>query len=367
MKPTIWIGALILGAVFMIGSQRGDAGQPSLATHKSSDIHHDNQKSTAQSELVGLKPYAPKTQVSGVIRNFGNNYIPALMKQWEDGFMEAQPGVRFETNLPGSEAAMAGLYGGIADLAFIGRESYPSELRAFEETKGHLPLKIEISSGSFNTPHKTFALMVFVHKDNPLAKMTLSELARVYGCMGKKDPGQITTWGQLGLKGKWEHRPIHVYGYNQTTGMARYFQRAVLSGSSRWTDNLKDFNNSYPANGQVINAGVYVLNALAKDPEGIAYANVLYAGPTVKALALARGAGDRYWEPTRENAFQRNYPLTRFTTVFLDRVPGQPVDPKLKEFLHYILSRNGMEAVIKDGAYLPLNARQIEIERKKLE
>jgi phosphate transport system substrate-binding protein len=197
--------------------------------------------------------------------------------------------------------------------------------------------------------------------------MTLEELSRVYGCIDGKNPGQITTWGQLGLKGAWEHRPVHVYGYSLTTGMARYFQRAVLQGSSRWVENLKDFDNGYRADGQVINAGVYVLDALAKDPAGIAYANFLYAGPDVKALALARGTGDRYWEPTRENAFRRDYPLTRFTTVFLDRAPGQPIDPKLKEFLHYILSRDGMEAVVQDGAYLPLNAKQIEIERKKLE
>ena len=107
-------------------------------------------------------------QVSGTIRNFGNNYIPSLMKQWQDGFRRVQPGIRFETNLAGSEAAMAGLYGGVADLAFIGRESYPSETHAFQEVMGHPPLGIEISSGSFQTPHKTFALMVFVNKANPL-------------------------------------------------------------------------------------------------------------------------------------------------------------------------------------------------------
>jgi phosphate transport system substrate-binding protein len=325
------------------------------------------QPTQAQTELADLKPYVPVQRVSGVIRNFGNNYIPALMKSWEDGFRRKQPGIRFETNLAGSEAAMAGLYGGIADLAFIGRESYPSEEHAFEETLGHPALGVEISSGSFQTPHKTFALMVFVHKGNPLAKLSLPELARVYGCPDVKDGRAITEWGQLGLKGEWEHRPIHVYGYSLTTGMARYFQRAVLKGNNRWTEDLKDFDNGRSADGQVINAGVYVLDALAKDPVGIAYANFLYAGTDVKTLALARDTRDKYWEPTPEAAFRREYPLTRFTTVFLDRAPGQPVDPKLKEFLHYILSRDGMKAVVEDGAYLPLNAKQIEIERKKLE
>ena len=308
-------------------------------------------------------------QVSGLIRNFGNNYIPGLMKAWEDGFRLKQPGIRFETDLPGSEAAMASLYGGTSDLAFIGREAYPSELQAFRETRGYSPLELEISSGSFLTPHKTFALMVFVHKSNPLAKLSLPELARIYGCLNSLDGPAITEWGQLGIKGDWEHRPIHVYGYNLTTGMARYFQRAVLHGTNRWTETLRDFDNGHRADGEVINAGVYVLDALAKDPDGIAYANFLYARPAVKSLSLSKtqGPGAKYWEPTRQNAFLRKYPLTRFTTVFLDRVPGRPIDPKLKEFLRYILSRDGMNAILEDGAYLPLNAEQVNLELKRLE
>lgn len=366
MKPRIWAAAAILEGLLVVGLPKVGAMEQAETANGVSSV--DSTGTETQSELDGLKPYVPGTQVYGTIRNFGNNYIPALMKQWQDGFRRIQPGVRFETDLPGSEAAMAGLYGGIADLAFIGRESYPSEIQGFEESMGHPPLGIEISSGSFQTPHKTFALMVFVHKDNPLAKMTVEELSRVYGCKeGEENTGLIASWGQLGLNGEWEHRPIHVYGYSSTTGMARYFQRTVLTGKMRWTAGLMDFENGHQADGQVINAGVYVLDALAKDPAGIAYANFLYAGPDVKALALAHGAGDQYWEPTRKNAFQRNYPLTRFTMVFLDRAPGRPVDPKLKEFLYYILSRDGMDAVVKDGAYLPLNAKQIEIERKKLE
>lgn len=321
-----------------------------------------------------LQPYVPARKVSGTIRNFGNNYIPSLMKAWEEGFQRVQPGIRFETTLVGSEAAMAGLYGGVADLAFIGREIYPSESQAFEESMGYPPLGIEISSGSFATPHKTFALMVFVHRDNPIARMSMADLARIYGCEGA-DCGYasgsvIKEWGQLGLTGKWEHRPIHVYGYDLTTGMARYFQGAVLGGNSNhWTEALRDFDNGHPTGGPVVNAGVYILEALAKDPEGIAYANLLYANPEVKTLALSRDTdpSGTYWAPTRENVLSRDYPLTRFTTVVLNRKPGTAVDPKLKEFLSYVLSRDGMDKVVSDGAYVPLNATQTNIERGKLD
>jgi phosphate transport system substrate-binding protein len=349
---------LVFGVLLLGQTSEDDSRAQSVAP---------NSADAAKSVLQHLPTYVPETQVSGVIRNFGNNYIPALMTRWEEGFRRFQPGVRFETNLPGSEAAMAGLYGGIADLAFIGRESYDAETHAFTESMGYPPLGIEISSGSFMTPHKTFALMVFVHKDNPLARMKISELARVFGCPPKAPGKPIQYWGELGLKGAWKHREIHLYGYSPTTGMARYFRLAVIGKERRWSDRLIAFDNGHQANGEVINAGVYVLDALAKDPSGIAFANYLYAGPQVKAIALGPGNHLGFSSPTWDSVFLRQYPLTRITTVFLDRTPGQPVNRTVKEFLRYILSRNGMEAVVADGAYVPLNSEQIAIERKKLE
>lgn len=322
--------------------------------------------------LHDLKPYTPERQVQGAIRIYGNNYIPALMKVWEDGFRKVQPGVTFTTNLPGTEAAMAGLYGGIADLVFIGREGYRTEIDAFRGRFGYAPLGLMVSSGSYATPHKTFSLEVFVHKDNPLTRLTMQQLAAIFGCGGCAGCGSvggspaIRTWGQLGLQGEWKDKPIHVYGYNFDTGMAGYFNRVVLHDSGRWNENLKDFDNGHEPNGEVINAGVYILAALAKDPYGIAFANVLYENPQVKTVALAARAGEPYYQATEETTWKRQYPITRFSTVYLNRAPGKPVDPKVKEFLRYILSKDGMAAVVSDGAYLPLNEQVIEQQLKKL-
>ena len=318
--------------------------------------------------LKDLKPYRPEQKVSGTIRNWGNNYIPALMKDWEEGFQKYHPDIQFETHLPGTETGMAGVYGGIADLGFIGREVYREEHNAFVGVFGYEPTMIEISSGSYATPHRTFSLQVFVHKDNPLAKLTLAELHRIFGC-GCIDSAcePIRKWGQLGLTGEWADKPIHVYGYNFDTGMAGYFGKVVLNGSSKWNSELKDFDNGRDAKGEVINAGVYVLRALEDDPYGIAYANMMYGNSSVKALALAHSVGGPYFEPTKENVWRRLYPITRYTTVVVNRVPGKPVDPKVREFLRYILSRDGMAAVVRDGAYLPLTEGLIEEQLRKLQ
>ncbi len=318
--------------------------------------------------LAALKPYQAASAVSGTIRVWGNPYIPGLVRDWEDGFRRAQPGVAFETRLKGTEAAMAGLYGGIADIAFIGREPYAPELRAYQEWFGYPPVGVKITSGSYATQHKTFALMVYVNKDNPLAGMTLAQLDAIFGAERRRGaPAALREWGQLGLGGAWTHRPIHVYGYNFDTGMAGFFRLTVMKDSPRWNPELKDFDNGHTASGDVINAGTYILDAVAHDPDGIGFANVLFENAGVRKIALADEAGGPLVEPTQDNAWRRAWPLTRYSTAFVNRPPGQPVDPKVAEFLRYILSRDGMSAVVRDQAFLPLNADAIRAELGKIE
>ena len=318
--------------------------------------------------LAELVPYSAAQPVAGPIRVWGNPYIPELVQAWQEGFRALHPGVTFTTQLKGTEAAMAGLYGGIADVVFIGREAYRPELQAFESWFGYPPTGLKITSGSYATQHKTFALMVYVHKDNTLAALSLLQLDAIYGMERRRGASQaIRHWDQLGLTGEWAGRPIHVYGYHFDTGMAGFFRLTVLRNSDRWNPELKDFDNGRTPLGELVNAGNYILDAVAKDRDGIGFANVLFENPGVKRLALAENEGQLAVEPTRHNAWRRSYPLTRYSTVYINRVPGQPVDPKVKEFLRYILSRDGMAAVVRDGAFLPLNAQTLRDELKALD
>jgi phosphate transport system substrate-binding protein len=317
-------------------------------------------------DVSTLEPYKPRQQVSGTIRVYGNNYIPALMKRWQEGFQKFQPSVTFTTTLPGTEAAMSGITSGIADISFIGREGYRSEIRGFKGRFGYEPLGIEISSGSFGTPHKTFSLQIFTHASNPIQGLTMAQAQAVFGCAG---PGgkAIRTWGDLGLTGPIASHSIHVYGYQFDTGMAGYFNRVVLHDAGTWNADLKDFDNGHDAKGEVINAGIYILQALAKDPDGIAFANLQYANPQVKAIGLAEHAGDPFVLATSETIWDRTYPIHRFTTLYINRKPGTAVDPKIKEFIRYILSREGMQAVADDGSYTPINEQVAQQQRHKLD
>lgn len=318
--------------------------------------------------LSELTPYAAKAAVDGKIRIWGNPYIPELVKAWQEGFLKHHPNVQFETQLKGTETAMAGLYASIADVVFIGREPYRPEIQAFESWFGYKPTGLKITSGSFATQHKTFALMVYVHKDNPLTSISLTQLDAIFGVERRRSAlASLRQWGQLGLKNHWVEQPIHAYGYNFDTGMAGFFRMTVMRDSDRWNPELKDFDNGRQSSGEVINAGTYILDAVAGDRNGIGFANVLFENAGVKRLALSERDGDPAIEATRENAWSRRYPLTRYSTVFINRVPGKPVDPKVKEFLRYILSRDGMAAVVHDGAFIPLNAATIHEELRALD
>ena len=60
------------------------------------------------------------------------------------------------------------------------------------------------------------------------------------------------------------------------------------------------------------------------------------------------------------------YPLARFLYLYINRAPGKPLDPVVKEYCKLIFSKEGQEVVVKDG-YLPLPANIVKEELAKLE
>jgi len=138
-----------------------------------------------------------------------------------------------------------------------------------------------------------------------------------------------------------------------------FFHDIVLRGGPKWNCGLREFGNETGAGGARIDAGRLILEALARDPYGIAISNAHYARAEVKALPLANGEGKPFVAPTRENVLNRTYPLTRAVYLYLDRAPGKTLDSKLEEFLRYVLSREGQRDVISEGAYLPLPAKML--------
>src|SRR5262245_40917208 len=114
-----------------------------------------------------LPRYQADRNISGTVRVWGSDRMQALMKYWHTGFIRHHPRIRFETNLLGTGTAMAGLYTSVADIALMGRESTAKEVQAFEWVFKYKPLGVEVATGSCAVTGKSFAVAVFVHRDNP--------------------------------------------------------------------------------------------------------------------------------------------------------------------------------------------------------
>jgi phosphate transport system substrate-binding protein len=322
--------------------------------------------------LDHFQKYQPAQTVTGTLRLWGHgspdtDFMGKLVRSWEEGFRSYHPGIKFDNRMYGTASAMGALYTGEADLAILGREIWPNEVSAFERVFHYDPLGVDITTGSLDIRNMDFALNIFVHKDNPLSRLSLTQVDAIFGNEHRRGPKNIRKWGELGLTGEWKDKPIHVYGFPTSRGFAVFFQLAVLNDSHKWNCDLKEFFDLKQPDGKSFDGGQRILDALKNDPYGIAYSNLRYMNPQVKPLALASSDGGPYYEATKENLIQRNYPLTRFITTFINRAPGKPVDPKVKEFLSYILSRDGQEAIVRDGNYLPLSEDSIRAQLRKLE
>jgi ABC-type phosphate transport system substrate-binding protein len=106
--------------------------------------------------------------------------------------------------------------------------------------------------------------------------------------------------------------------------------------------------------------------AIARDPDAIGFGGLEEGAPELKTLAVSRGSGEPYFALDYPNASSGRYPLTRYMYIRLDRVPGQPVPAATREFLRYILSRDGQEPILY-SAYYPLSAQEVAEELEKLE
>jgi phosphate transport system substrate-binding protein len=328
-------------------------------------------------DVSSLSDYRPGQSVSGVIRSRGSDQMAGLLKRWERGFREYHPGIRFADTLKGSASGMYGLEMRTADIAVMGRPINPYERYGTYERAWVYPVEIEVATGSYAMPHKSPAYAILVHKDNPIAKLTLKQLDGVFGAergggwkaltwdetAARTKADDIRTWGQLGLQGEWTDKPIHVYGPpNLGAGTITYFQTRVLGGGEIFNEDLHEYADRKQ-----------MIADLGKDPYGIAYAALGYRTAGVKPLAVAETSASPFVELTRKSVSDRSYPLSRPVYIYYaidnekSEIADPRVDPKVREFLRYILSRQGQHLVVQEGDYLPLAPAVVKEQLKKLD
>ena len=109
-----------------------------------------------------------------------------------------------------------------------------------------------------------------------------------------------------------------------------------------------------------------VVQGVTEDLYGIGYSGIGYTTSGVKAVAIAKKEGEDYGDTGVEAVLAGKYPLARFLYVYVNKPPNEDLDPLVREFLAFVVSRDGQEVVVKDG-YLPLPAAVASEEVQKLQ
>ena len=295
---------------------------------------------------AALTPYKAVSGVSGNINSIGSDTLNNLMTLWAETFNRHYPNAKVQIEGKGSSTAPPALISGTAQLGPMSRGMKGTEIDQFEKKYGYKPTQIRTSVD---------ALAVFVNKDNPITCLSMAQVDAVFSKSRRRGAKEdVKTWGQLGLTGEWASRPISLYGRNSASGTYGFFKEHTL-GNGDYKDAVKE----QPGSASVVQ-GVTV------DRFAMGYSGIGYATAGVRAVPLRDKDGGKCYEGDAENAYSGQYPLARFLYVYVNKAPGKPLDPLTREFVKLMLSRDGQEAVIKDG-YYPIPAAIAREELNKIQ
>jgi phosphate transport system substrate-binding protein len=292
-----------------------------------------------------VKSYEKVSGISGNLNSVGSDTLNNLMTYWAEAFQKEYPNVKVQTKGEGSATAPPALTEGAAQLGPMSRAMKDTELEAFEKKHGFKPTRISVALD---------CLAIYVNKDNPIKGLTLQQVDGIFSQTRKSGNAEITKWGQVGLNGPWQDLPISLYGRNSVSGTYAYFkEHALVKGD------FKDTVKEQPGSAAVV-------NGVANDKGAVGYSGIGYKTSDVRAVLVGKKADSPLVEPTFENALVGKYPLGRALYIYVAKKPHEPLPPHVREFLKFVLSKQGQEIVVKDG-FGPLPVKLINEQHILLE
>ena len=274
-----------------------------------------------------LPTYEKASGVSGNLSSVGSDTLANMMTLWAEEFKQMYPNVNIQIQAAGSSTAPPALTAGTSQFGPMSRKMKPNEIEAFEKHYGYKPTAVRVAID---------ALAVFVHKDNPIKGLSVEQVDGIFSSTHKCGSSDIQRWGELGLDGNWSAKDVQLYGRNSVSGTYGYFKEHALCKGD-----FKANVNEQPGSASVVQSVSQSLNA-------IGYSGIGYKTAGVKAVAIAK-KGEEFIEATAENAANGTYPLSRYLYVYVNKQPNKDLAPMEKEFLRYVLSKQGQQVVEKDG------------------
>ncbi|MEO8425713.1 MAG: PstS family phosphate ABC transporter substrate-binding protein [Verrucomicrobiota bacterium] len=254
---------------------------------------------------------------AGAITVKGSDTLVILAQKWAEVYMGKHADVKIQVTGGGSGVGFAALQNQTTDLANASRKIRSKEIEACLKSFGKRPTEYKVCLDG---------LSVYVSENNPVKELSLPQLETIF-------TGKVRNWKEVGG----QDAPITVYSRENSSGTYEFFKEQVLRG--------KDF----AASAQTMQGTASLLQAVAKDKNGIGYGGAAY-GAGAKHLLIRKNENSPAIEPTEETVVKGTYPIWRYLYIY--------VNPELDKgeiaaYLNWIRSDDGQK-VVKDIGYYPL-------------
>lgn len=244
----------------------------------------------------------------------GSDTMVILGQRWAEQYMNANAGQVIMVSGGGSGTGIASLINGTTDVCMASRPMKPDEKLKLRDRYQTLGVELAVARDG---------LTVYLHESNPVRDLSLEQLRAIY-------MGTVTNWRQVGGR----DATIILYSRENNSGTYVCFKDNVLGG--------RDFS----ARAQTLPGTAAVVNAVARDPNGIGYGGHAYTRG-VRICALRRTAGEPAIEPSLATVRDGSYPLSRFLYFYTRRRP----EKDLKTFVDWVMSPAGQEIASQVGYY----------------
>jgi phosphate transport system substrate-binding protein len=259
-----------------------------------------------------------------VILNRGSDTMINVAQAWAEAYATVAPNVSIEVAGGGSGVGIAALIDGTVEMANSSRPIRPEESEQARARHGVAPVE-------FITGYD--ALAVYVHRDNPVAQLTLDELHAIYA-----EDGRARRWSDLGVSNTSCRRDTIIRISRQSSsGTYDFFRERALAKHDFALGTLE------------LSGSKEVVELVSHTPCAIGYSGMGYATPAVRMVPIARDARSPAVAPSPVAALDQSYPIARPLYVFTS---GEP-HGETKRYIDWILSDAGQQIVAAVG-YVPL-------------
>jgi len=276
--------------------------------------------------IAGCKETVDPNEPVGFIQVKGSDTIVNAAQEVAEEFMKDYPHVFVAVTGGGSGVGIASLINKTCNVATASREMKAKEVE--------VALKHGVTPKEFTVAYDGVA--VIVNKDNPVDKLTIEDLHKIY-------TGKVKNWKEFGGK----DLGIVTISREVSSGTHMYFKEEVVQLGKKGSP------EEFSSETLLLSSSQAIVEEVAGNEGAIGYLGMGYTSERTKSLLVAKdGTG---YPPNVENVKQKKYPLSRGLYFYTN---GEP-NGVTKLFIDFTMGPKGQERFRNTG-FVPTGEHIVE-------